>query len=315
MVTSASATSLIAIDWGTSSLRAARLDTQGAMLEERAWPRGILTVPPGGFANAWREAVGDWTAAHPRAPCLIAGMAGSQQGWREAAYAPCPASLADLTRQRCRLSAADGLLADEQVAIVGGLCCEHDGVPDVMRGEETQVLGACALLGLRDATVVLPGTHSKWVDLRDGCIQGFHTWMSGEFYALLQQHSILARTLPDLQAPAAPFDETAFGQGVAQALRSTSLLASAFSVRSLSLFNRLPLDSRPAYLSGLVIGEELRAAPRHHRQRPMVLVGDATLVARYQSAMKQCQFDTLAIGSQATWRGLWEIAQHSPHAP
>ncbi len=290
---------LVAIDWGTSSLRGARLADDGAVLEERSFAAGILTVPAGGFPAALEQHFGDWLAA-PDTLCLMAGMVGSRQGWVEAPYAACPAGPADIAGQLA-------WVVPGRVAIVPGLSCEHGGAPDVMRGEETQVFGVLQLIGLADAaqvTLVLPGTHSKWVQAEAGRVRGFSTFMTGEVYALLRHQSILARTLP---ADDTVFDEAAFDAGVAHSLRGSGLLGAAFSVRTLSLFERLAEACRPSYLSGLVIGEELRAQREHARDR-IVLIGSATLTSRYERALSQLGVRAESVGSQATWRGLFDIA-------
>lgn len=295
---------LVALDWGTSSLRGARLAGDGSVVEERAFPRGILSVPPGGFPAVFAEHFGDWMRT-PGALCLISGMAGSQQGWLEAPYCPCPAGFDELTQ---RLA----WVAPGRIAIVPGLSFEADGAPDVMRGEETQVFGALRLLDATDALIVLPGTHSKWVQVRAGRIESFATLMTGEFYALLRRHSILARTLPaegaELhEAPNVDLNNAAFDAGVACALRSASLLHTAFSVRSLALFKRLQPAQAPSYLSGLVIGEELRSRSLV-RGSQVVIVGDAGLTDRYARALAQCHVGAQRLGAQASWRGLHEIA-------
>ena len=290
---------LIAIDWGTSSLRGARLDAIGAVLEERSFAAGILTVPPGGFPAAFAQYFGDWTAP-PDTLCLMAGMVGSRQGWVEAPYAACPAGPADVAGQLA-------WVVPGRVAIVPGLSCERGGAPDVMRGEETQVFGVLQLLGLSDAaqvTLVLPGTHSKWVQVEAGRVRGFATFMTGEVYALLRQHSILARTLP---ADDAVFEAEAFDAGVAHSLRGNGLLSAAFSVRTLSLFERMPEPDRPSYLSGIVIGEELRSQ-REQAHGRIVLIGSSTLTQRYERALALLGVRADSAGSQATWRGLFDIA-------
>jgi 2-dehydro-3-deoxygalactonokinase len=288
---------LVAVDWGTSSLRGARLADDGTVLEERSLARGILSVPAGGFPAVFDECFGDWMAA-PDTLCLIAGMAGSQQGWVEAPYCACPAALADVASQLAWVTPG-------RIAIVPGLSCERAGVPDVMRGEETQVFGALQLRGLTSGSFVLPGTHSKWVQVEAGRITEFATLMTGEFYALLRQHSILSRTLP---ADDGAFHGEAFDAGVAHALRGPGLLQSAFSVRTLALFGRLPEAQRPSYLSGVVIGEELRARPLA-RGACVVVIGADALTQRYARALAQCGVRTDLIGSQAAWRGLREIAK------
>lgn len=288
---------LVAIDWGTSSLRGARLGEGGAVLEERAFARGILTVSTGGFRAVFDELFGDWMSA-PEALCLIAGMAGSQQGWIEAPYCACPAGADDVAAKLAWVESG-------RIAIVPGLSCEHDDAPDVMRGEETQVFGALNLLGIDGGTLVLPGTHSKWVRVEAGRIVGFTTAMTGEFYALLRQHSILARTL---SADDGPFHGDAFDAGVVHAVRSRGLLQSAFSARTLALFDRMPQAQRPSYLSGLVIGEELRECALHADMR-VVIVGAAGLTLRYERALASLDVRADAVGAQAAWRGLHDIAR------
>lgn len=291
---------LLALDWGTTSLRGAMIDGEGRVVEERTFATGILAVPPGGFPTVFEDLFGDWAALMPL--CLISGMAGSKQGWAEAPYCACPAGFADVAGHLRWIEAGQASL---RIAIVPGLSCEHGGVPDVMRGEEVQVFGALALLDISDATIVLPGTHSKWVRARDGSIEDFRSFMTGEFYALLRQHSILSRTLP---AEDDELNEAAFSQGVVHALRSASLLQTAFSVRTLSLFDRMPAQAAPSYLSGLVIGEELRAQPLD-AGADVVVMGSAALTRRYELALAQRGIRVRAVGSQATWQGLWALSQ------
>jgi 2-dehydro-3-deoxygalactonokinase len=288
-------TALIAVDWGTTSLRAARLDAQGQVEEERASPQGILAVPAGGFPAALDALCDGWQ--QDKTLTLMSGMVGSRQGWVEAPYCACPAGFDDVARQVAWLRRG-------QLAIVPGLSCEHDEVPDVMRGEEVQVFGALRLLGLQDATVVLPGTHSKWVTVRGSRIEGFTTFMTGEFYALLRRQSILSRTLPPDDGP---LDASAFDQGVAHALTGRSLLGTAFSARTLSLFERVAAESLPSYLSGLVIGEELRAQPS--LPDAVVVIGSPELAGRYQRALAQRGITTQVIGHEATWQGLWALSR------
>lgn len=288
--------SLIAIDWGTSSLRAARIAADGTVLEERASQRGILSVPAGGFPAVLQETCGDWLAVDG-ALCLVSGMAGSKQGWREAPYCACPAGFEEVARSLTWLEPG-------RIALVPGLSCEHAGVPDVIRGEEVQVFGAMDLLGERDGLFVLPGTHSKWVDVQAGRIESFATFMSGECYALLRQHSILSRTLPTEDDA---LDEDAFLRGVRHARAAGSLLHAAFSARTLSLFDRLPAAVMPSYLSGLVIGEELRA--RAPKAQAVVLIGSPALTARYALALAAFGCEARPLGAQATWRGLQALAR------
>ena len=289
---------LVVLDWGTSSLRGALLAADGRVIEERSFARGILTVEQGHYPDVFKSCFGDWM--QPDTLCLIAGMAGSQQGWVEAPYCPCPAGFADIAAQLVWVEPH----TTSRIAIVPGLSIDKEGVPDVMRGEETQVFGAMQLLGLSHARLVLPGTHSKWVTVTGQRVTNFSTWMTGEFYALLRQHSILARTLPPDDTP---HDDSAFEQGVAHALHGQSLLHTAFSVRTLSLFKRMASDALPSYLSGLVIGEEIKCQQLNSGDS-VVLVGAEALSKKYAQTLQQLGVQTQCVGNQATWQGLWAIA-------
>ena len=288
---------LVAIDWGTSSLRGALLDADGRVLDERSAPRGILSVPAGEFGTVFESLVGDWMRGpgHPR--CLISGMAGSKQGWVEAPYCACPAGLDEIAG---KVIPVDG----DRIALVPGLSVEHDGVPDVMRGEEVQIFGAIALTGRRDGLFVLPGTHNKWAHVADGRVTGFRTFMTGEFYALLGTHSILSRTID----PQAPLDEAAFLRGVAQAGNAEGLLHNAFGARTLSLFGRMEAAELASYLSGLLIGEELRTQSLHAKGE-VVLIGAPALTQRYELALRASGVTSRTLGAEATWAGLHALSR------
>jgi 2-dehydro-3-deoxygalactonokinase len=292
---------LAALDWGTSSLRSALLDANGAVLDERSLGRGILSVAPGEFPAVFEAACGDWLrAGTPHA--IVSGMAGSRQGWMEAPYCACPAGFTEIAAHLAWIERG-------RIGIVPGLSCEADGVPDVMRGEEAQILGALDLLGRGDGLFVLPGTHSKWARVTQGRIETFTTFMTGEFYALLRKQSILARTLPEADGA---LDEKAFLGGVLQSQRGPGLLHNAFGVRALSLFDRLAAEVLPSYLSGLVIGEELRAQELAAKPVPVIVIGAPALTRRYEIALQALGASAQCLGSEATWRGLWRIAQAAP---
>ena len=282
---------LIAIDWGTSSLRGARLDEAGRVLEEKSAPLGILNVPHGDFAGVFASLFSDWMTP-AGSVCLISGMAGSRQGWVEAPYVACPAGPDELRRHLHWIEPG-------RIALVPGLSDEQGDVPDVMRGEEVQIFGAMRLAGLTEGLFVLPGTHSKWATVRGGRITGFRTFMTGEFYGLLSQHSILARTLE----ADAPLDEAAFLRGVGRAGNGEGLLHNAFGARALALFGRLSPVESASYVSGLLIGEELLrqelpAGPA------VVAIGAAALTARYALALEQQGVRVRTFGAEATWAGL-----------
>ena len=291
---------LVAIDWGTSSLRGALLDAEGRVLKEQSHPRGILTVPAGEFASVFESLFGEWM--RPRGSrCLISGMAGSKQGWIEAPYCACPAGRVEVGSRIVDIESN----AERTISMVPGLSDEHDGVPDVMRGEEVQIFGAMALTGRDEGIFVLPGTHNKWVIVRKGRVAGFRTFMTGEFYALLSQHSILARML-DVTAP---LDEAAFLQGVTQTDNGQGLLHNAFGARSLPLFDRMPKAEVASYLSGLLIGEELRTQSLHGVGE-VVLIGMPALTDRYALALRTIGVATHTLGAEATWAGLHALSAY-----
>lgn len=301
---------LLAVDWGTSSLRGARLDAQGHVLEEKSLPRGIQTVAPGEFATVFEANFGDWARASGSF-CLISGMAGSKQGWVEAPYCPCPAGFDEVAARLMWIAAAPQGLPNARIAIVPGLCCEHPSavagpvnIPDVMRGEEVQILGAMQLSGLRDGVFVLPGTHNKWAQVSEGRVTGFRTFMTGEFYALLSRQSILSKTVD----PEAPFDEAAFIQGVNQSREGAGLLHNAFSARTLSLFSRMSASALASYLSGLIIGEEV-GAQNLVKGSSVNLIGAPALTQRYAQVLASHGVQSRLFGAEATWAGLFALSR------
>lgn len=294
---------LIALDWGTTSLRAYWLDAAGKIREARTRPWGIRHLPDGGFDAA----LADIAAAWPQCPRLACGMVGSRNGWLEVPYQDLPAAASQLGGAIRSLRAQDGL----DVHIVPGLRNPHG--PDVMRGEETQLIGALARQPALAAqsTWILPGTHSKWVSVRDGAVTDFCTLMTGELFALLRQHSILAAGTDDAAA-----DPDAFARGVIAARDSGSAGAFSrlFSARALMLDGALAPASVPEYLSGLLIGEELRASLATHRfshETSLQLIGDAALCARYRLAATHFDVELAEPLTDAAAYGLWQIACHA----
>jgi 2-dehydro-3-deoxygalactonokinase len=288
----------IAIDWGTTSLRGARLDSSGQVLESREFARGILSVQPGQFQAVFHELFGDWMQA-PEALCFISGMAGSRQGWQEAPYCPCPGGFSELRQHLLWLQPG-------RMALVPGMRCMSEGalqIPDVMRGEEVQIFGALQLTQQRHATLILPGTHSKWVQVQDQRIAHFQTCMTGELFALLSQHSILSKTL-DMKGE---FDATAFLQGVENSQQG-HVLHQLFSVRTLGLFDHMSAASLPSYLSGLLIGEELRHQTLQNKPNSVILIGSEALTLRYRSALRHLGIQSQTLGAEATWAGLFALA-------
>jgi 2-dehydro-3-deoxygalactonokinase len=284
---------LVALDWGTSSLRAWRLGDGGTVLAEKSAPLGILKVPKGDFAAAYREVCGDWLV--DGLPSIASGMIGSRQGWVEAPYVACPAGFDALAQGLARVD-------DGPVIVPGVSCVGANGVPDVMRGEETQVFGA---LGESEGVYVLPGTHSKWVTVVDRRIASFATYMTGELFAVLREHSILGRTM----AADAPHAPDAFRRGWEAGLGGDgALLHRLFGVRTLALFEVLSPDEAPSYLSGLLIGDEVRAAARRSDAVSVTLIGDPVLCERYGEVLAGAGRAGRAAPPDAARVGLWRIA-------
>ena len=265
---------MIGLDWGSTALRAFLIDAGGKVLAERGAPLGASTLSgAAAFSAALAQVCGDWDMGLPMLAC---GMVGSRHGWLEAPYASCPAGAEQLAALAVRVEGGP--------CIVPGLL--HDAaVPDVMRGEETQILGALqrhpALA--EGACVILPGTHSKWATVEDGRITGFGTHMTGELYALLRRQSVLSRLMPEEDA-ASP---EAFIAGVdaARTGGDEGLGHQLFAVRTLGLMERMPVEGLADYLSGLLIGHELRAGLRSRIEGPLAIVGEPALCERYARAL------------------------------
>ncbi len=288
---------LIALDWGTSSLRAMLMDETGSVVETRRQPWGIRQLPAGGFAGALDAMVDGW----PVLPRIASGMIGSRSGWREVAYLDLPAGVDQL---------AGALDRGGDLVIVPGL--HNARCPDVMRGEETQIVGLMARhAAAADATVLLPGTHSKWVSLRQGKVVDFCTLMTGELYALLRQHSILGA---GLDAGIEASDDEAFLDGVHAARDSgaAGAFSRLFAIRARMLAGTLQPAAIADYLSGLLIGEEFRSMQSDRRmssQSPLWLIGDAGLCARYARAAAEFSFELAPAVDDTAAAGLFWLAR------
>ncbi len=287
---------MIALDWGTSNLRAYRLDGRGQVLDQVALANGITKVAPGGFPQALSDAVGPWLRDGER-HVLLCGMVGSRQGWVEAPYLPCPASPADIAAALIEVP-----FADAQVKLIPGLSArDAAGTPEVMRGEETKLIGLMAALA-GDGLVCMPGSHTKWARLAGGRIDGFSTYFTGEAFAALRAGTILGRMMTG-----EAIEPEGFHRGVARSGEAGHLLHHLFGVRTRALFGELSEAAGAGFLSGLLIGHEVRAAmPVAGTVR---LVGDATLVGLYATAIAQCGGTALAMELDAAAAGLALIGE------
>lgn len=278
----------IFIDWGSSNFRAFLLE--GTELRDRLGRDGAGTLkimPASGalpdaaerarlYSDFLMQALSSWLAAHPQAPVYICGAAGGREGWVETPYLPAPAGVDDWRAQGLnRLDHAQaGALQGRDIRIVSGCADARGGCHDVMRGEEVKALGAVLHLGLDDALLCIPGTHCKWVEVRGARIRRFITVMTGEFYNLLHDKGAIASIL---KAPAAATgaDVQSFPQGLALAKEGQDLLADVWQVRAQFLRNPQPPADFSAYLSGILIGHEMRAAAQAFGSGlPVVLLAD-----------------------------------------
>lgn len=296
-------TALLALDWGTTSARAYRVAADGTVLEARTAPLGIQAVRNGAFAAALDTLLGSWSVL--TAPRLACGMIGSRQGWVEAPYVACPASSRELA---ARIAAVPGAT----LRIVPGVTTrDRDGQPDVMRGEETQLVGAIdpdEVLAL----AVLPGTHSKWARVERGRIVDFTTFMTGELFAVLLEHSILARLARPGPATSGP--TVAFDRGLARGIAPGSLAHDLFGARTYALAGELAAEDVGEWLSGLLIGREIHDARRWAESglratTPVRVIGNDALSARYAHALARAGIAATAAPSDAAARGLWSIAR------
>lgn len=293
---------LIAVDWGTTSARAYRLDAKGEVLDSRAAPLGISQVVGGHYAEALVRLLGDWD--RDVAPRIACGMIGSRQGWVEAPYLECPAPLSAL---------ADGLVrtpGDRLLVVPGLRTRDGHGMPDVMRGEETQIIGA---VGRSHTPVLLalPGTHSKWVCVENGRIVDFVTYMTGEMWSVLLQHSILGRLA--VQGQPGTTVTGAFRRGMERGFGKGTFMHDIFGARTHVLLGELAGDEVGEWLSGFVIAREVRSARLWAQRRGydaarVRLVGDDALVARYVTALTQAEVKVERADSRAAAFGLWQIA-------
>ena len=287
----------IAVDWGTTNRRAYRLDSSGKCVDEFEDHEGVLSVADGGFPAAIadiRQRLGDH-------PLLLAGMIGSNRGWKEAPYVPAPAGLEDLAKAL--------VWAGEREAIVPGVSYLGNGRADIMRGEEVQLLGAVAA-GLVDpmGLVCHPGTHNKWATLRHGKVSEFRTVMTGELYSILKEHSILSDLLQGTVEPNAVFKGAAL-----HAIDNEALPADLFAVRARVLLGQARREDAASYASGLLIGADVRIGLSTPTGAQIAVIGRPELTRLYAAAIGETGRDVVELdGEQCFLAGIQEVAKRIP---
>ena len=285
----------IAADWGTTNRRAYLVDSGGKCVDEFEDDKGIMSVPKGGFGDAVaeiRSRLGDH-------PLLLAGMVGSNRGWVEAPYVPCPAGLNDL-------AAALVWPEEGRSAIVPGVSFVDPDEADVMRGEEVQLLGAFAA-GIipADALVCHPGTHNKWARLRGGRIERFRTVMTGEIFNLLREGSILADLLSGTAEP-----DQAFERGAKRGLGGECLTSELFKIRARVLLGEADAADAPSFGSGLLIGTDVRVGLHEGDDQEVVVMGRPELTRLYAKALRIAGRQTREVdGEEAFLAGARKIVE------
>ncbi|MCF8480403.1 MAG: 2-dehydro-3-deoxygalactonokinase [Rhodospirillum sp.] len=299
---------VIIVDWGTTAFRAWLMDgATGAILDHIPDGRGMRDLSGSSFRDYCVERLAPWRAIPPCPPIYMAGMVGAASGWAEAPQPPTPV---DAQALAAGIIPAPDL---ENAWILPGVrvdTVDPDRV-DVMRGEETQIIGALSLTGRTDATVCLPGTHSKWTRVRGGVIEDFATFMTGELHGVLMNHTILGLGCP-AGGPSLP-PGPAFDEGLAEAERAGRLLSHVFAARVRRLYRHLRPEGVSDFLSGLLIGEELSDARSRGfipSSSDVLLVGATALSLRYARALESHGLIPLAVPSAAaTQRGVLDLTR------
>lgn len=284
----------IAVDWGTTNRRAYLLDGSGKQTNEFEDSKGVLSMAPGEFPAAVKEIrdrLGD-------KPLLLAGMVGSNRGWKEAPYVPCPASVDELAKAI--------VWAGDREAIVPGVSYIGNGRADVMRGEEVQLLGAVAAGSVDpDSLLCHPGTHNKWTVLSRGSIQSFRTVMTGEIFSLLKEHSILS----DMLTGTVEVNDV-FKDAARYAIFHEALPADLFSVRARVLLGQAKKEDAATYLSGLLIGTDVRIGLGLPAGAQVMVMGRPELTKLYAAAIAEANRDAVEFdGEQCFVAGALEIAK------
>lgn len=301
----------IVIDWGTTRLRGFLAENR-VILDKVTSDEGVAVLRKGQHREIFLSRCGHWLDAGSRTPVLLVGMVGSREGWAEAPYAACPADAAAIARSMTAVELGHG----RKGHIVPGLICEPaPGAIDVMRGEETLVLGS----GVENGLVCLPGTHSKWVLMRDGRIERFATYMTGEMYALLREHSMIGRPATE------PADPAGFALGLDAAMRNSGengengesrvgLLHLLFGARAAVVSGRMAPDLLAPYLSGLLTGDEIDGAlSQFSRPSSVTIMADPPRADLYVAALRRRGLSTSVKAPQeALIAGIGRILRDCP---
>ena len=284
-----------AIDWGSSRFRAYRFNNNFEIVDTRDSATGIKYVVERSFEDTLRKQIGDWLK--PGDTIILSGMAGSQNGWVESKYISCPAYLDDLGSNCTEL-----ILDDLILQFLPGIC--QSSPADVMRGEELQLLGATE--SHNSGIFVMPGTHSKWALMKNRSIDRFHTFPTGELYDLLLNQSLIGSLLTSNS-----WDQAAFSEAIKLGYEDSQFLNNLFLTRSRVLLEQMHSSSVPAWLSGLLIGSEIREGSQLIKDltKKIFLIGTIDLCEKYGLALQQLKIEYQQISSKVTINAFTSIAR------
>ncbi len=281
----------IAVDWGSTNVRA-WLYLQGECVASQHSPLGVTRLGESTPRQAFEKLIAPWR--QHQVPVVMAGMIGSDAGWVSVPYLRCPLSLNDISHQLTHVTETS-----DNVRIIPGICVENDDNINVMRGEETQLIGAMAH---QPAEIyLLPGTHSKWVRTEGDTLRDFRTVMTGELHHLLLNHSLIGAGLPEQTT-----DPAAFTQGMEQGVEEPDLVRRLFEVRAARVLGKLAKTSVSDWLSGLLIGHEVAQMKRHYAlpsgSDPLVVVGSDSLLQRYLPALDMAGLQSRTVDGELAFQ-------------
>jgi len=275
--------SFIIVDWGTSNFRAVLMDKNYSVVDSISTNDGMLSLERDEFHPFLIQILDKWILENTNIKIYMSGMVGSMNGWLETKYLTCDVSLSDLSSNLVKIPNIK-----EQIFIVPGVKIQKDGLIDLMRGEEIQIFGAIKKLNLKDAILILPGTHSKWVEVKDEKIVDFKTNMTGEVFSVMSTHTILAKSIKSKV-----FNEKAFDKGVELSLKNEGILSHMFQARSQA--NDIGEDGVYSFLSAIVIGSEIKQMHSYFLPKSVIIVGTSVLNDLYKKVLEKydVQVDTV----------------------
>lgn len=287
----------VAVDWGTSSFRLWLIGKDGSVLGESRSDEGMTTAAKTGFAAVLAAHLSK-VGAPEDVPVIVCGMAGAKQGWVEAGYIDVPTSLSAILTGAVSVPGQD-----RDVRILPGLAQRDKAMPDVMRGEETQLLGALGPESKGSQAVCMPGTHSKWVHVRDGHVTGFSSFMTGELFDAISKHTILAHAVAG--ADQMPADTAAFEAAVKAAFERPAMATNLFfTARSGQLLHGLTATGAQARISGTLIGMEIAGGLSDAGSAVNIsLVASGRLQGLYETAFKTLSLSYTTIDADTAVRG------------